>query len=211
MRKTPRTLAVAGVALVAGLGVGATIVPASAAQDPVLTPEQQRTLQTQVDAYTACLTEHGVTLPDPRADGPRPELTDEQRAAMRTAREACEAQRPQRPELTDEQRATLQSQMQEYRTCMDEQLRAAGIIRPEKPADGSPAPGQPGSRPARPELTDEQKAALESARTACEDVRPNLGVAGVGPMGGPGGHGPRGFGGGPGGRSGPGQATSAAV
>ncbi len=192
--KTPRSLAVAGVALVAGLGVTAVAVPALAAQDPVLTPDQQSTLQTQVDAYQACLTEQGVTLPEKSADGTKPELTDEQKAAMKAARDACESQRPSRPTLTDEQQAQLKAQHDEYRACMDTQLSAAGITKPEKPAEGTqPTQDQTGQRPARPQLTDEQKAAFEAARTACADLQPNLGVDGLGPMGGPGGHGPGGF------------------
>lgn len=201
--KTPRSLAVAGVALVAGLGVAALAVPALAAQDPVLAPDQQSTLQAQVDAYQACLTEQGVTLPEKPADGTRPELTDEQRTAMEAAREACESQRPSRPELTDEQQAELKAQHDEHRACMSEQLSAAGITKPEKPAEGTqPSQDPNGQRPARPQLTDEQKAAFEAARTACADLQPNLGVDGLGPMGGPGGHG-HGMGG-PGGRMGPG-------
>lgn len=197
MWKTPRTLLVAGTALVAGLGVGAAVVPAMAAQDPVLTQEQQSTLQSQIDAFTSCLQEQGVTLPEKPADGSKPQLTDEQKSAMRAAHEECEGSRPSRPELSAEQQATLQSQMQEHRACMEAELSAAGITKPEKPADGS--------RPERPQLTDEQKAAFAAARTACEDVRPNLGVEGGGPMGG---HGLRGLGG-PGGRGGPGGPGSA--
>ena len=107
MWKTPRSLAVAGVALAAGLGVGAVALPAFAAQDPVLTEDQQSTLQAQIDAYQSCLESQGVTLPEKPADGTRPEITDEQRDAMRAAREACQDQRPERPQLTDEQRAEL--------------------------------------------------------------------------------------------------------
>lgn len=200
MKKTPRTLAVAGIALVAGLGVAATAAPAFAAQDPVLTEEQQATLQAQVDAYRACLEGQGVTLPEKPADGSRPEITDEQREAMRAAREACRDQRPERPELSEEQRAELRAQAEEHRACMEEQLSAAGITKPERPAEGTP-----GERPARPELTDEQKAAFQAAHDACEDTEPNLGVEGLGPMGrGPGGHGGPGGPGGPGGRMGPG-------
>ena len=194
MWKTPRSLAVAGVALAAGLGVGAVALPAFAAQDPVLTEDQQSTLQAQIDAYQSCLESQGVTLPEKPADGTRPEITDEQRDAMRAAREACQDQRPERPQLTDEQRAELQSQREEHRTCMEEQLSAAGITRPEKPAEGSQAPGE---RPQRPELTDDQKAAVQSARDTCADLEPNLGVEGIGPMG-------HGGPGGPGGRMGPG-------
>lgn len=211
MWKTPRTMLVAGAALVAGLGVGAAVVPAMAAQDPVLTPEQQTTLQSQVDGFKSCLQQQGVTLPEKPADGSRPQLTDEQKTAMRAAGEACAAQRPGRPELSTEQQATLQAQVQEYRTCMETELSAAGITRPEKPAEGTQAaPSQDGTRPERPQLTDEQKAAFEAARTACEDVRPNLGVEGIGPMGGRGPGGPGGMGGNggrPGGPSGSGSST----
>ena len=97
MWKTPRTLLVSGAALVVGLGVGAAVVPALAAQDPVLTPDQQSTLSQQAEAYKACLEQQGVTLATKPADGSRPELSDEQKAALRAAHEACESQRPSRP------------------------------------------------------------------------------------------------------------------
>ena len=112
MWKTPRTLLVSGAALVVGLGVGAAVVPALAAQDPVLTPDQQSTLQQQSDAFKACLEQHGVTLPTRPADGSR-------------------------PALSDEQKAQLQAQMEQYRAC----LEAQGLTRPERPApsaDGTP-------------------------------------------------------------------------
>ena len=190
MWKTPRTLLVSGAALVVGLGVGAAVVPAIAAQDPVLTPEQQSTLQQQSDAYKACLEQQGVTLPTKPADGSRPELSDEQKQALRAAHEACASQRPARPELSEEQRAQLQAQMVEYRAC----LEAQGVTRPERPA-----PSADGTRPERPQIgerqiSEEQKAQFEAARTACADLAPNLG-ANVGPLGGPGGRGPVGPGG----------------
>jgi hypothetical protein len=203
----PRLPVALGAFLVAGVGLTAAAAPAFAAQDPVLTPEQQSTLQAQVDAYQACLEGQGVTLPERPAGGEKPEITDEQRSAMRAARDTCADQRPDRPDLSEEQRATLQAQSEEYRACTSEELSAAGITKPERPAEGSTT----GERPARPVLTDEQKAAFEAARTACEDLRPNLGVDGLGPMGrgpgGPGGPGGRGFGG-PDGRGGSGSSTA---
>ena len=232
MWKTPRTLMVAGVALVAGLGVGAAVVPALAAQDPVLSPDQQSTLQSQADAHKACLQQQGVTLPAKPADGTKPQLTDEQKAARKAAHDACESSEPTRPTLTDEQKAKLQAQQEQYRSCLTTQLGASGITVPQKPAppaDGTQAaPPADGQRPQRPQLTDEQKAAFDAARTACADLQPNLGVDGAGPMGGHGfgGHGSGGPGGpggrfggpdGPGGQSGSGspsgsaQATSTAV
>ena len=95
MWKTPRTLLVSGAALVVGLGVGAAVVPALAAQDPVLTPDQQSTLQQQSDAYKACLEQQGVTLPAKPTDGTRPELSDEQKAALRAGVEACREPAPE--------------------------------------------------------------------------------------------------------------------
>ena len=41
------------------------------------------------DAQRQCLAEQGVTLPTRPADGTRPQLTEEQRAALRAAAEAC--------------------------------------------------------------------------------------------------------------------------
>jgi hypothetical protein len=193
MWKTPRTLVVAGAALVVGLGVGAAIVPALAAQDPVLTPEQQSTLQQQVDAFKACLQQQGVTLPAKPADGSRPELSDEQKAALHAAFEACESQHPTKPALSDEQRAKLQSQLEQYRAC----LEAQGLTRPERPA-----PSADGTPPPRPQITDEMRAKIEAALAACADVAPNLGV-GDGPFGRLGGPGPGGFGHGFGGPDGP--------
>jgi hypothetical protein len=76
--------------------------------------------------------------------------------------------------------------MEEHRACMETQLSAAGITRPERPADGT--------RPVRPELTEAQKAAFAAARDACADSAPNLGVEGLGRHHGPGGPG-RGHGG----------------
>jgi hypothetical protein len=194
MWKTPRTLLVSGAALVVGLGVGAAVVPALAAQDPVLTPDQQSTLQQQSDAFKACLEQQGVTLPAKPADGTRPQLSDEQKQAMRAAFEACSSLRPARPQLSDEQKAQLQAQMQQYRACLETQ----GLTLPERPA-----PSADGTPPPRPQIgerriSDEQRAQIEAARTACADLQPNLGGTGIGPFGGgPGG--PGGFGhGGPG-------------
>jgi hypothetical protein len=51
---------------------------AAPAVHPRLTDEQRQ-----------CLTEHGVTLPVRPADGSRPALTQDQRAALRRAAEAC--------------------------------------------------------------------------------------------------------------------------
>ena len=210
MWKTPRTLLLSGAALVVGLGVGAAVVPALAAQDPVLTPEQQSTLQQQADAFKACLEQQGVTLPAKPTDGSRPELSDEQKAALRAGFEACQSQRPDRPALSDEQKAKLQSQFEQYRAC----LEAQGLTMPGRPApspDGTPP--QPPQNQGR-QITDEQWAQIQAARTACADLAPNLGL-GAGPFGGlgrPGGFG-HGLGGplgpmGPGPQAGSGQTTT---
>jgi hypothetical protein len=100
------------------------------------------------DAQRQCLADRGVTRPEKPADGSRPQLTQEQRDALRQAREACDLPvmagpgRHPHPALTDAQRQCLADQ---------------GVTRPEKPADGS-----------RPQLTQEQRDALRQAREACD-------------------------------------------
>jgi hypothetical protein len=99
------------------------------------------------DAQRQCLSDQGVTLPARPADGSRPELTPEQRHALRQARVACglpamgRPGRGQGPPLTDAQRQCLSDQ---------------GVTLPARPADGS-----------RPELTPEQRDALRQAAEAC--------------------------------------------
>ncbi len=96
------------------------------------------------DEQRQCLAGQGVTLPARPADGTRPEITDEQRAAMRAAAETCGLPAPQihghvrRPALTDEQRQ-----------CLSEQ----GVTLPARPADGT-----------RPELTEQQHAEFARRR-----------------------------------------------
>jgi hypothetical protein len=100
------------------------------------------------DAQRQCLSEQGVTLPTRPADGTRPpQLTEEQRAALRAAAATCGLPTPPpgrgpRPALTDAQRQ-----------CLSEQ----GVTLPIRPADGT--------RP--PQLTEEQRAALRAAAEAC--------------------------------------------
>ncbi len=100
------------------------------------------------DAQKKCLADQGVTRPEKPADGSRPQLTQEQRDALRQAREACDLPvmagpgRHPHPALTDAQKKCLADQ---------------GVTRPEKPADGS-----------RPQLTQEQRDALRQAREACD-------------------------------------------
>ncbi len=111
------------------------------------------------DAWRQCLAEQGVTLPTRPADGSRPTLTPEQRAALRQAAEACGLPvRPGprlRPALSDAQRG-----------CLAEQ----GVTLPARPADGS-----------RPTLTPEQRAALRQAAEACGlPVRPGPVAPGAG-------------------------------
>ena len=99
------------------------------------------------DAQKACLAEQGVTLPVRPADGTMPAPpSEEQRAAMKAAAEACGLPIPQghglRPQLTDAQKA-----------CLAEQ----GVTLPVRPADGT--------MPAPP--SEEQRAAMKAAAQAC--------------------------------------------
>ena len=97
------------------------------------------------DAQRQCLAEQGVAAPARPADGSRPQLTQEQRDALRRAAEVCGLavgpRRGLRPALTDAQRQ-----------CLVEQ----GVTVPTRPADGL-----------RPELSAEQRAALRRAAEAC--------------------------------------------
>jgi hypothetical protein len=103
------------------------------------------TARALTEAQRQCLAGQGVTRPARPADGSRPELTQEQRDALRRAAEACGLpmgpRRGLRPPLTDAQRQ-----------CLAEQ----GVTLPARPVDGS-----------RPDLTGEQRAALRRAAAAC--------------------------------------------
>ena len=128
-----------------------------------------------------------MTLPEKSADGTRPEITDEQKTAMPAAREACDSLRPTRPELSEEQQATLKAQMEEFKRVPGTRC-AAGVTMPERPAAGTPPQDGTGQRPARPQITEEQKAAMKAARTRAPTSHRTLGRR----AGGPGGHGPGG-------------------
>jgi hypothetical protein len=97
------------------------------------------------DEQKQCLTDQGVTPPERSADGTRVLPTDEQRAALKAAAEACGLPaRPGpglRPQLTDEQKQCLADQ---------------GVTPPERSADGT-----------RVRPTDEQRAAFAAAAEAC--------------------------------------------
>ncbi len=97
------------------------------------------------DAQKQCLADQGVTLPERPADGSRPQLSQEQRDAMKAAAKACGLPTPGprggRPALTDAQKQCLADQ---------------GVTLPERPADGS-----------RPQLSQEQRDAMKAAAKAC--------------------------------------------
>ena len=125
-----------GITAVADAATGESGAPGGRGGRPQLTDEQK-----------ACLAEQGVTPPERPADGTRTPPTDEQRAAMKAAAEACGLPARlgpgpgQRPQLTEEQKA-----------CLAEQ----GVTPPERPADGTRTPP-----------TDEQRAAMKAAAEAC--------------------------------------------
>ncbi len=97
------------------------------------------------DTQGQCLADQGVTLPTRPADGSRPEVSQEQRDALRAAAEKCGlpamGPRGHRPQLTDAQRQCLADQ---------------GVTLPTRPADGS-----------RPEVSQEQREALRAAAEKC--------------------------------------------
>jgi hypothetical protein len=197
MWKTHRTVLFSSAALVVGLGVGSAVVPALAAQEPVLTDDQRAQLQQELEAYRSCLEQQGVTSRERPAEGSEPRrLSDEEIEALRAAHNACESVRPNRPMLSDEQRAQLEAQREEYRAC----LQAQGLTLPERPATSDEG-ARPGVRRIGPRLAlnEEWRAAIQAAREACADVAPNIaGLGGPERPGGPGpgwpGNGPRGEG-----------------
>ncbi|HEX5586637.1 MAG TPA: hypothetical protein VFZ17_04975 [Acidimicrobiia bacterium] len=114
------------------------------------------------DTQRQCLADHGVTPPTRPADGTHTPPTDEQRAAMQAAAEACGLParpagpgmgRGMGPQLTDDQRACLAAQ---------------GVTLPNRSTDGTRTPP-----------TDEQRAAMKAAAEACGLPAPPDRPAGV--------------------------------
>ncbi len=99
------------------------------------------------DAQKQCLADEGVTLPVKPADGSRPQLSQEQRDALRQAREACGL-----PPRTVRGHGPHPSLSDAQKQCLADE----GVTLPVKPADGS-----------RPQLSQEQRDALRQAREAC--------------------------------------------
>ena len=99
-RRTSRTIGfvvgLAALAAVPALGLGAfaaadTGSSGTSGFDPEssATPVSSGPRRMLTDAQKQCLSDHGVTLPQPPASGERPQFSPEQRDALRAAAEAC--------------------------------------------------------------------------------------------------------------------------
>jgi len=147
-------LAVGAVALVAVPALGLAGVASAASGDSGETADTtaRPTRPQLTDEQRQCLADQGVTPPTRPADGTHTPPTDEQRAEMLAAAEACglparaEGGGPgmghgRGPALTDEQRACLADQ---------------GVTAPTRSTDGTHTPP-----------TDEQRAEMLAAAEAC--------------------------------------------
>ncbi|MCZ7524965.1 MAG: hypothetical protein M5U14_00375 [Acidimicrobiia bacterium] len=142
-------------ALLVALALFATTRSGAAEADDPASSAEEPDRETRLEEWRACLEEQGVTLPE-RTEGEDGrwvwrDLSEEERAALRDAAEACGLPGPRgfrghgRAALTDEQRA-----------CLDGQ----GVTLPER------TEGEDG-RWVWPDLSEEERAALRDAAEAC--------------------------------------------
>jgi len=140
-RRVPTWLvAVGSAALGVALGAGGLSAGAQGEDpDPATGPDRRAA----IEAFVACAEEAGIDLPDIRQHRrDREPLSEEERAAVEAAREACGDLLPHA-----EARAA-------FRQCLTD----AGVLGPD------------GERPDRDELTDEERTAFrEAARTCAEE------------------------------------------
>jgi hypothetical protein len=139
-RRVPTWLVAVGSAVL-GIALGAGVLSAGA-QDEDPGPNGDDDRRAAIEAYVACAEEQGIDLPDLRQHRrDRERLTDDERAALAEAREACGDLLP-----FAEERAAI-------RQCLVD----AGVLE-----EGEDRP-EPGSR------TDEQRAAFRDALRTCAD------------------------------------------
>ena len=151
-RKKSRTIGfvvgLAALAAVPALGLGAFAAAdtnsgtTSSDADSPATPVSTGRRPMLTDAQKQCLSDQGVTLPQPSTSGERPQLSQEQRDAFRAAAQACGIEfGPHRAPLTDAQKQCLSDQ---------------GVTLPQPSTSGE-----------RPQLSQEQRDALRAAAEAC--------------------------------------------
>lgn len=136
-RHIPTWLVALGSGLL-GLALGAGVLSAQA-QSEDSAPTDRRAA---VEAFVACADEAGIDLPDIRQHRQdREPLSDEERAAVAEARDACGDLLPHA-----EERAA-------FRQCLTD----AGVL------------GEDGARPDRGSLTDEERSAFRDAARTCAE------------------------------------------
>jgi hypothetical protein len=140
-RRIPTWLVAVGSALL-GLALGAGVLSAQAQteESTPAVPDRREAIQ----AFVACAEDAGITLPDLRQHRrDREPLSDEERATLVEAREACGDLLPHA-----EERAT-------FRQCLTD----AGVL------------AEDGSRPDRSSLTDEERQAFRDAARSCAEAQ----------------------------------------
>lgn len=139
-RRVPTWLIAVGSAVL-GVALGAGVLSAGAqGQDPGPAAEPDR--RAAIEAFVACAEDAGIDLPDIRQHRrDREPLSDEERAAVTAAREACGDLLPH----AEERMA--------FRQC----LADAGVLDPD------------GGRPDRDEMTDEERSAFRDAARTCAE------------------------------------------
>ena len=125
---------------VLGIALGAGVLSAQAqSEDPA--PTDRRAA---IEAFVACADDAGIDLPDiSRHRRDREPLSDEERATVAEARDACGDVLPHA-----EERAA-------FRQCLTD----AGVL------------GEDGERPDRDALTDEQRSAFRGAARTCAEAQ----------------------------------------
>jgi hypothetical protein len=180
-----RAAAVAAVLAAAGLTAG--VGGAAFAQEgdgneqgpPEVSEEERAARRAALEEFRACMSEHGVELPERRGEDEGAAEIDREQAEA--AYEACKDLVPPPPGVSqaefDEHRAALE----EFRTCLSEHGVEAPI-----PGVGGPRRHRPGDEA---DVSDEDRERFEAAREACADLLPEplpgAGRPGPGPCNGP--------------------------
>jgi len=139
-RRVPTWL-VAVASAVLGVALGAGVLSAGA-QGEETGPDAAPDHRAAIEAYVACAEEAGIELPDRRQHRrDREPLSDDERAALEAARDACGDLLPHAEERTA------------FRQCLTD----AGVL------------GADGERPDRDEMTDEERSSFRDAARTCAE------------------------------------------
>jgi hypothetical protein len=178
-----RAAAVAAAFAAAGLTAGAGGAAFAQEDDgndpgpPEVSEGDRAARRAALEEFRACMSEHGVELPEPPGEDESAAEIDREQAEA--AYEACKDLVPPPPGVSqaefDEHRAALE----EFRTCLSEQG-----VEPPIPGVGGPRRHRPGDEG---DVSDEDRERFEAAREACADLLPEplAGTGRPGPCNGP--------------------------